>query len=235
MKLSKLFFWILLLIGEAIIITCFLMFSKLPDDIRILNITVASLVYILLFVGIKPNWIDLKDKSQKQVGGLGISWVAIALYAMAAIGFMIIANIAFVISFRLQLIIQIILAFFLMIGLFLQMHTNSKVKEVYDTQTKQKAGVTSIKRAIEALKNNISLTSDLPQNFIDNINSIDEEIRYMRPSNNDEAEVTEFSILTIINDIDRMIKNYSVYEKDIDLNVKKLEMAVSKRKSLFSN
>ena len=126
-------------------------------------------------------------------------------------------------------------SFFLMIGLFLQMHTNNKVKEVYDTQTKQKAGVTSIKRAIEALKNNISLTSDLPQNFIDNINSIDEEIRYMRPSNNDEAEVTEFSILTIINDIDRMIKNYSVYEKDIDLNVKKLEMAVSKRKSLFSN
>ena len=234
MKLSKLLFWLLLPIGEAIIVTCFLLFSKLPTNITVLNICVSSVVYLMMFIGIKPGWIDLNDKSQKQVGGLGISWTAFTLYSIAAVAVMLLANLSFRWGFSLQLIIQIILVFFLAISLFWQGLANNKVEEVYNQETALKAGVAEIKKAIKSLKDNISITPGLPQDFVKKIDEINEEITYLRPSNNDDAASAEESILNHIHEIEIMINNFQLNENNINLVVQKLEIAVNNRKHLLS-
>ncbi|MDR2773672.1 MAG: hypothetical protein LBC19_02815, partial [Tannerella sp.] len=107
MNTKNIFSWLLLLFGEAIIIAAFILFrGNTPDNIPVLNIAVGSLVYGLLFCNFRAPWIDLKDKSQKETGAIGISWFAVWFYAIAAVGVMLAANLAYELSFTVQLLIH---------------------------------------------------------------------------------------------------------------------------------
>jgi hypothetical protein len=144
--------WLLLLFGEVIIITAFVLFrGNLTDPILVMNIVVSSVIYGLFFLNFRAPWIDLKDKSQQRVGALGISWFSVWLYAFLAIATMVVANIFYILDFNIQLIIHCGLLFFLLLGLLLSQHAADQVKAVYDQEQSEDAK--SYRKRIEALKN----------------------------------------------------------------------------------
>ena len=233
---KKILSWLLLLFGEAIIITAFILFrGSTPDNILVLNIVVSSFIYGLLFLNHQIPWIDLKDKSQKQIGALGISWFSTWTYAILAIATMLVLNLAYERSFTIQLIIHAVLLFFLLLGILFSRHSSDKVKSVYEQETANRNGINEMKIAMRQLKDKMSVLNDLPENFTKQIDEFEENMRFISPSNNNEAYDLESSFVETLNEIKFAISDFSMNEERIESNLKKLERIYQNRKTVYSN
>ncbi|MDR2292076.1 MAG: hypothetical protein LBE11_01200 [Prevotellaceae bacterium] len=231
MNTKNIFSWLLLLFGEAIIIVGFVLFrGNTPDDILVLNIVVSSLVYGLFFCNFRAPWIDLKDKSQKQIGAIGITWFAIWFYAIAAIAVMFAANFPFTV----QLLIHCGLLFLLLLWLSFSRHSANKVAEIYQEQTVSRNGILEMKKAMLALKDKISETAELPDSFIQRVNSLEENLRFISPTENAEAHDMENSFVKTIESIRFALQNYSLNAEQIENNLKKCERLYQNRKNIYS-
>ena len=236
MDTKKILSFIALLGGEAIIIAAFLLFrGSLATDILVLNIVVSSVIYGLLFLDILVPWINLNDKQGKKVGSLGVRWLFTWLYAIAAIAVMLVGNLACEWSFALQIIIHCVLLFFLILGLVASLHSGDKVQEVYQQETFNRNGINEMKTAIRDLKDKMNDLPNLPEYFIRKINTLEDSLRFISPTENAEAHGLEQQFIRVINDIAFAISNYSMNEEAIGSNLKKAERIYQIRKSIYSN
>ena len=224
--------WLLLLFGEAIIIAAFVIFrGNTPDNILIMNIVVTSIIYVLFYFNFRAPWIDLKDKSQKQIGAIGISWFVAWSYAIVAVVVMLAANLVFPI-FTTQLIIHCVLLFFLFMGILLVRHSADKVKEVYQQETAHRSGVIEMKNAMRDLKNKMVTMNELPYPFTQQINTLEENLRFISPSNNQEAYGLERSFVETVQEVSVALSDFSMNEERINGSLKKLERIYQNRKEV---
>lgn len=236
MNATKILSWIALLGGEAVIITSFILLrGGLADNILVLNIVVSSLIYGLFFVDVLMPWINLGDTSQKKAGSLGVRWFFTWLYAITAIAVMLIGNLTYEWSLTLQMIIHSVLFFLLILGFIASFSASEKVQEVYQQEMKNRNGIDEMKTAMRNLKDKMSDTTGLPESFTNRINSLEEGLRFISPSNKEEAYGLEKSFSKIVIDISFAISNYSMNEEVIESNLKKLERINQNRKSYYSN
>lgn len=236
MSTKKILSWLLLLFGEAIIIAAFILFrGSSPNNIFVMNIVVSSLIYGLFYFNLRAPWIDFKNKTQKQIGAIGISWVAMWFYIIAAIGFMLVANVAFELTFSTQFLVHCGLLFFLFLWLLLSRHSADKVAEVYHEQTINRNGILEMKKAMVVLKDKMSETTDLPISFVQKVNSLEESLRFISPTENSEAHELENSFVKVIESIRFAIQNYSLNAEQIENNFKKCERIYQNRKNIHSN
>ncbi|AGY54593.1 hypothetical protein BRDCF_p1966 [Bacteroidales bacterium CF] len=236
MDTKKIVSFIVLLGGEAIIIAAFILFrGSLAPDVLVLNIVVSSVIYGLFFLDILVPWINLNDKQGKKVGSLGVRWLFTWLYAIAAIAVMLVGNLACEWSFALQIIIHCVLLFFLILGLVASLHSGDKVQEVYQQETFNRNGINEMKTAIRDLKDKMNDLPNLPEYFIRKINTLEDSLRFISPTENAEAHGLEQQFIRVINDIAFAISNYSMNEEAIGSNLKKAERIYQIRKSIYSN
>jgi hypothetical protein len=235
MSAKKILSWLLLLFGEAIIIAAFILFKgNMPENILVLNIVVSSLVYGLFVFNYCAPWIDLEDKSQEQVGSLGIKWFVIWLYVILAVATMFVVNLGLKLNFTVQLIIHCVLLFFLLLGLLGSRHAADKVRKIFEVETKNRNGVNEMKTAMRQLKDKMNDIGGLPENFVKRINALEENLRFISPSNNSETYDLERSFVKIVTDIQFAISNFSMNEEQIESNLKKLERVYQNRKDIYS-
>lgn len=236
MDTKKILSWIALLGGEAIIIAAFILFrGGLANNILILNIVVSSLIYELFFIDILIPWIDLSDKSQKKIGSLGVRWFFTWLYAIAAVSVMLVGNLSFEWSFSVQIISHCILLFFLVLGFVASITSSDKVKEVYSQETFNRNGILDMKKAVKNLKDKANILSDLPIIFINRINLLDDDLRFISPSNSNEAYELERTFIDTIDEITSEISNYTMNEEAIETNLKIVERVFQNRKNIYSH
>jgi hypothetical protein len=236
MSTKKILSWLLLLFGEIILIAAFVLFrGKTPDNILVMNIAVSTIVYILFFFNYSAPWIDLKDKSQKQIGAIGISWFVTWFYAVAAIAVMLAANVAIELSFNVQLIIHCVLLFFLALGILLSRHSSDRVREIYQTETAGRNGILEMKKAMRILKDKTGEMAGLPETFTQRINSLEENLRFISPANSSEADELEFTFVETVNAIRFALTDYSLNAEHIESNLKKCERIYQNRKNIYSN
>jgi hypothetical protein len=235
MSTKTIFSWLLLLFGEIVIVAAFIVLrGNTPDDILILNAAVSSLIYGLFFCNYRAPWIDLSDKTKKQVGALGISWFTIWVYAVFAIAAMLLANLRFQLVFPPQLIIHCILLFLLLLGLLLAQHSADNVKKVYEQQTANRSGIVEMKKAVNQLKDKMSETADMPVDFIRRINILNDDLRFISPTENEEAHSLENSFIETVNAIRSALTDYSLNTEQIEINIKKCERLYQNRKQIYS-
>ncbi|MDR0939636.1 MAG: hypothetical protein LBN29_09890 [Mediterranea sp.] len=225
-----------LLGGEAIIIAVFILFgSDLPGKLLVLNIVVSSLIYVLLFMDVLVPWVDLGDKSGRKIGSLGIRWLLTGLYAFAAIAVMLMGNLFFDWTFEAQIIAHCILVFLLVLGFVASMSASDKVAEVYREEVRSRDGINAMKTAMRDLRDKMSETPDLPRSFGERVESLEERLRFVSPSNSQEAYDLESSFAKTVNDIARAISNFQMNEEAIGNNLNKLERIYQNRKAVYSN
>jgi hypothetical protein len=236
MSTKKILSLLLLLFGEAIIIAAFILFrGSSTDNIFVLNIVISSLVYGLFFYNFGAPWIDLNDKTQKQIGAIGISWFTLWFYVIFAIGFMLVANLMHEFAFPTQLLVHCGLLFFLFLLFLLSRHSADKVVEVYREQTANLNGILEMKKAMIVLKDEINEATDLPISFVQKVNSLEDSLRFISPTENSEAHELENSFVKVIESIRFAIQNYSLNAEQIDNNIKKCERIYQNRKNINSN
>lgn len=236
MDTKKILSWIALIGGEAIIIAAFILFKGgLADNIFVLNIVVFSLIYGLFFVDVLVPWIDLTDKSQKKIGSLGLRWFFTWLYAIVAITAMLVGNLVFQWSFSFQIILHSILLFLLILGFVASITSSDKVKEVNRQETLNRSGILEMKNAMRNLKDKMNDLSSLPESFITRVNELEKSLRFISPSNSNEAYDLEHTFTNVIHEITFAISDYSMNEEKIENNLKKAERIYQNRKSIYSN
>ena len=138
-------------------------------------------------------------------------------------------------SFATQFIIHCVLLFFLLLGILASRHSADKTEEVYEQETANRKGLNEMKNAMRNLKDKINETGDLPENFTNRINALEESLRFISPANDHEAHGLENSFVEIINETGFAISDYSMNEERIEGNLKKLEQIYKNRKQIYSN
>ncbi len=236
METKKILSWISLLLGEVLIIIGFILFGEhLGRNTLILNIIIASIIYSLFFSDILFSWINLGDKSQRKIGTIGVRWIFTWLYTLLAIATMVVCNLLLNLSFPVQLFVHGILIFLLLLGFIAVISVSNKTKEVFTQENTNRNGVIEMKKAITNLKNRMNDLSGLPEYFSNKIDTLEDDIRYLSPSNNLEAHELESSFTNTIRDIYIAIENFSMNEELINNNLKKCERIFQNRKQIHSN
>jgi len=236
MDTKKVFSWLLFLIGEAIIIAAFVLFKgELTTDVLILNMVVSTIIYGLFFVDVLVSWVDFKDKSQRRIGAIGLRWLFTWLYTLLAISVMVLCNVIYNLTFTSQLLIHAGLLFLLLLGMFGALNVSDKVHNVYVAETVTQSGMKEMKKAVNNLKNKIVESRELPHSVIDRINALEENVRFLSPTNNQEAYELEQSFVDIAKQIEVALTDYSLNQERIERNLEKCERIYQNRKQIYSN
>lgn len=233
---KKIFSLLLVLFGEALIIFCFLHFGKnVKSEILTLNIIVSTVIYCLVFVDVIFPWVNLKDKSQKQIGSIGVRWFFTFLYLILAIGFMLFFNTAEPIHFTDQIILHCILFFLLLLGLFMAFSSSEKVREVYIEEKQNRDRIDEMRKVTKELQLKLDAMNNIPPEIITRINELHENLRYLSPSNNSDALVLESKFVEEVRILSNCFSNDPFNMEIVISNIKNCERTYKERKQVFSN
>ena len=227
----KTFYKILtVLIGYGLIVASFiLLFTWLPDDIRILDIVVTSIIYTQLVEFLFFPLIDLEKKAHKEVGMMGIHLAAINTYAVVAIVIMVVGMI-WELSFTWQVLLQLGALLILIIGRIATLHSGEKVEAVYEKEQVLKGGKQQLKAAAESMMDAIARSSELSPVLVSRITQLTEDIRYITPSTNNEALNLELQFTRLSDDLKVMLRQSPQNNDQIAETVGQLEYILAKRK-----
>ena len=227
----KTFYKILtVLIGYGLIVASFiLLFTWLPDDIRLLDIVVTSIIYTQLVEFLFFPLIDLEKKAHKEVGMMGIHLAAINTYAVVAIVIMVVGMI-WELSFTWQILLQLGALLILIIGRVATLHSGEKVEAVYEKEQVLKGGKQQLKAAAESMMDAIARSSELSPVLVSRITQLTEDIRYITPSTNNEALNLELQFTRLSDDLKVMLRQSPQNNDQIAETVGQLEYILAKRK-----
>lgn len=236
MDIRKILSSILLLIGEVLIILCFLHFgSRLEIKVLTLNIVITSIVFALLFVDIIVPFIDLNDKSQRQVGSLGLRTFSTYGYMLIAIAAMIFFNYNNHVDFGSQLLLHAILLFVFLVGIYFTVNASSKVKEVYDEQTQVRNRIDEMKKATSDVLIKIEKLNNIPSEIRNKVATLLENLRFLSVSNNPNAFDLEESYTKEMKSIYDRLFDLNPDNNKITEHINNCERTIKQRKQIYSN
>lgn len=226
--------WIVFAIGEIILILCFfLLLDNLARDIFWLDLGVATLTYVLLFFRSVRPMVDLDDRAGRDVSILGLSWVSVILYSVAAIGLMIGMQYNDV-EFNYQLMAQIVLAFILLLALIAGSRMSAKRVEVFNEQRQMVSDLDRLRGDMRDLERTVAISSGLPAGFKSNVADISSQLRFLSPCNNPEATKVEGMLSNEIIRINSLCGDFEVNAEEIDRCFMACRQLLKERKSIYS-
>lgn len=226
--------------GQALIIAGFLLFcGKTPTNILWLDITVTSVVFWLLATtfGLRP--IDMADRSQRQVGGLGLRWYTTIMYSVLAIGLMAFCGIYALcgngyIAFKWQLMGQLGLLFLFLLGMLSSMHAAQKTGEVFRQEHRALRGKEEIQYTFSDLSYRADSNPEIPSWVRQALSQLTEEVRYLTPSSNFHAIELDDSIFEIANRLRGALTGpYEMNRQEIEQLLPELQRNFSRRKQFI--
>lgn len=230
----KILSWAALLAGEALLIAAFLLWGKYEQNVLILNIVVASIVYMLSALDMLFPWIDIKERAQRRIGSISIWWTTISVYSIAAIILILFCSNLW--AFSTLLLVHAALLVILVLGLLASMSVADVVGEVYEEQQQQRAGVDDMRRAMRRLKTKVDCCMEpVSPEHKGRIEELAENLRFITPANVDEAFEMEREFVDVVADIARCFEDYELNKERIERGLREAESIYRDRKSIFSN
>lgn len=231
--MKKAILWIVLLGGIGVIVTTFLCFDLgfATDDVRYLSLAVAILAYSLFFVDLLTPWVNWSDKSHKSIAGLGLRWSSIFFYAIAAV-IAIVAMNYYDLSFTVQAIVHAILLLGLLLGVVGMLSATSITGKVYQQEQAMRRDIVDLKGAVLRLKVKMA-GCELPEDITNRLRAWEESLRYISPSKSAEAHEIEKQMSSEIDNLGRMVGDYTLNEERILKSISTLERLYVTRKSLY--
>lgn len=213
--MKNILFWLLVVLGETIIITGFLMLGLgLPGDVLVLDIVVTSLLLGLTVYSFATPAIRLGDPSGKQGAGLGISWLGSTLYTIAVVIAMV-AGIVYSIHFKYQLLIQAVLLFLFLIAVLSSVTATAKAGKVYVAERAKSLGIDEMREAVNMTADKARLSGGVPAEVTARLDRIAEILRFTSPSSSPKAARLEREFVDVMGDIRRALPDYSLNSQAI--------------------
>ena len=234
--MQKILTWVALLGTEAIVFAGFRIWGgALPADIRGLNMVVAMLIVALFFVDLLLPWVDWKDRSGRQIGAIGVRWFVTGLYTILAIGAMLVGNLWLELSFEAQLLLQCLLLVGLILGLVALLGVSAKVRQTHFREEMAQSGRLGMVQVILQLQDTICQTPGLPDEMLQRVNALSEELRYLAPCRTAEAVELERRFEEIVLAVEAALSAYSMNRDTVDAGLARAERLLAQRKSVYAH
>lgn len=204
MKKLQYFSLLFLLGGIGIIVAIFfLLLQKYQEpNLFYLNLIATCLVFAVNFICVFDIFGTVEDVA-KVSSGYGLKWYGIWLYTPLAIT-LIICSICYEIGFNICLIVHLILLFILFGFFFLATVVHNNTNDVASKINARKAG---LRVQVDLLEIQCKLKSNM--DYMDGINDIKEQIRYITASDNPLAIELETQIASKIRSLTSQIEHSS--------------------------
>ena len=223
-----------IVLGLGLIIACFMIFgASLEKEIRILDIIVCCLIYTQLAQLFIFPMIALEKKGHKEVGMMGIHYFVLSTCCIASI-FLMSYGIAYSLSFKFQLIGQLIILFFMLIGRATALSSGNKVLQIHEQEQVAQGGKKSMRADIAAFLEDLALHPDirLDADVIKRLFAVQESLKYLPPSFSQEAVTLERRFSQTLSDLQLMLRDTTLNASRIETAVLCLEQIVKNRKQL---
>ncbi len=233
---NKILSSLLLTVGEAIIILCFLYFGRNSDiSILSLNIVVTSIVYLILFIDTVSPLVIFKDKSQLPAGSIGIRWFFTFFYILFALIVMVVFNLIFNINIVSQLLIHGILFFMLLLGFYFGFSSSQNVDSVMAEENKTRVQLGEMQISTKEVVAKLEQMKNMPPEFLLRMKVLLENLRFISPSNTLEASNLEESYLMEIVKLKDCLIDFSPNISDVITCIENCESRYKDRKLVYSN
>ncbi|MCP4310483.1 MAG: hypothetical protein GY790_04415 [Bacteroidetes bacterium] len=234
--MKKILLYTLFLLGEGLLIFSFLHFSSESENYSTtINITVSSIIYFLFFIDALVPMVDLSDISHPKVGSSGIRWIVTYLYAVSAIGLMLVFNTIFLIGAQSQILLHAILLFLAAAGLSVAVASASKVKSDYESEQTRRARMLNIKDVSKEILHTINSRNDIEPKIKGQIFDLSEDLRYLSPTNNSDAHKAEEKILKELKTLESVLQKSPIeLTKEIIHAMQTCALYYQERKNIYS-
>lgn len=235
MKQLSILNWIVFGVGAAILFLIFFMFlhGAMPDNVFWLDLVVTLIAYALVYVRAVQPMVDFDDPARRQVSFLGLSFVSIGLYAGVAVLAMIVMHLGEV-QFKNQLLVQILLAFLLLISFMVGARMSDKTVEVFNQEQRTQGQLDNLRRVLTRLERTAACTPGLPGFVKGRIGELKEQIRYIAPCDNLEATDLEVEMTQKATFINGLCSDHEANGQAIDQALTELEHMLRERKAIYS-
>ncbi len=223
---------IVLILGACLIIGGFIYFGQsLERNVLILDIIVSLVLYsqiaLMWFIPI----IDMNNKEHREVGMMGVHYTFFSICFVASVA-IIYYGISENVKFSYQLMMQLVVFFFLLLGRVMTLRSGDHVKQVYQQEQATKIGKMQLQEKVQSILDYISMTKGVPDSIIDQIAAMKETIRYLSPANTVETQQVENQIQVELSSLLTMLQDPLINEKYIEDTVKRASYLLNKRKAM---
>lgn len=234
MKQLSVLNWIVFAVGASIIGIIFFMFlyGAMPQNLFWLDLIISVVAYALVYLRAVQPMADLDDPAHRQVSFLGLSLVSVSAYAIGAVLAMVVMHFAGA-GFKVQLLVQIILAFLLLLSFMVGARMCDKTVEVFNQQQQMLSGLDSLRRAFTRLDRTVAVTAAIPAAVKGHITELKGKVRYITPSNNLEAVDLEREMVGKIGRLESLCADYELNAESIDRALAELDHIMDERKSIL--
>ena len=235
MKTSRILSYILLVAGVTLIIVSFLYFGKNAEpDARTLNIIITCIIFLLITGDILVPWINLKDKPQRTIGGLGIRWLSISFYVILAIAAMLVMNVFKNFEIKTQILVHVILLIGLFGSLVQVFIISDKTTEVYNEEQLHRNKLVKMKKSVKDIQLKLEKLSGVPQYVTTSIKDLQEDIRTISPANTTEASELEDKFLDELTAVDGLLFKTNIDYEILKLKIEACSRTLRDRKQIYS-
>lgn len=235
MKTSRILSYILLLAGVALIIISFLYFGRNAEpDARTLNIIVTCIIFLLITSDILFPWINLKDKPQRTIGGLGIRWLSISFYVILAVAAMLVMNVFKNFELKTQILVHVILLIGLFGSLVQVFIISDKTTEVFNEEQLHRNKLVQMKRSVKDIQLKLEKLGSVPQYITTALEDLQEDIRTISPANTAEAFELEDKFLDELTAVDGLLFKTNIDYEILKLKVEACSRTLRDRKQVYS-
>lgn len=226
----KILSWLSLVICEAIMIAAFIIFGgNMPTEVMILDIVVCTVILGLFFFDVLAQW---DDEHTAQLGSMGVRWTVGIVYAILAVGVMVMLNSA---PFRTQLLVQSAILVVLLLGLAAVSRTREQIVSVHKEETQKVGHRDDVKREWRDLLEKMDQQTELPKEIRERTNKLVQDMRYLAPTNNAEALDTDQELVEGARSIGRMIGDYRMNNEQLEQKLSHCERLMQRRRNQYSN
>jgi hypothetical protein len=231
--MKKILSWGAFILGFILIIWgWFLLGDQSDKNIFALNIVVSLIIYCLLTSDVLISWRKSGDKADRRIGNTGLRWFAMLGYAILAIVIMIVYN---HLTFPVQLLFQSGAIALLVGALALVEHSASNIGKVQKKQDEERKGVELMRFEMKALLFEAKEQGSVSAETISRISQLNEDLRFVSPSNNEMAQMMELKFIESIGKARAIIGCLTFSNDDLAKEISKAEYTLKERKAAYSN
>lgn len=210
----------------------------LSDDIRWLDFAVMTVIIGIFTGNVLYPFVNMFDKSHKEVAALGLRWSATGWYSSLSFLFML-CNIIYAwqnqgiaCSFSLQIIVQAALLLFFFSGIVASQSSMRKATAVFNEENSLISRKKDVRASLAELLVSAENKQGIGSDCLDRIRRIVSEGRYITPSSAKDAIEADRAIINGCISLESAISDFSTDQPIIEERLQRLERNVHRRKHL---
>jgi len=229
----KIFAVLVLLLAEACAVAGMLLITyPIALNVRILDMVVLSVIIWLWGYDLFRPLVSLGKKHPTEVGSNGVRWVSAIIYTALAVTFAIV-SIVCEIPLTFQILGHAVLVLLLILMLGGVSLSAGKIKEVGQAEDKKLQGVEEMRSAMRQLEDEMAMQHDVPEEVVRQVQACSEALRYVAPTNNQEAMQLEKQFVDIVRDMTIAISAYDRNASRIEQNMARMKRILENRKNTY--